>query len=64
MKLHLAILALACILMHKVASQQLNDMGDCACVCGLQSNGGVIGANGVAPVSDNCYKKFRILFLV
>jgi len=52
MKLRTLVLAV-CVLLHKVKSQQINNMGDCACVCGLQSNGGVIGPNGVAlaPVS-------------
>ena len=32
--------------------QQPTDMGDCACVCGLQSNGGVFTQNGLAPVKN------------
>ena len=50
---------LVVLLLHKVRSQQISDMGDCACVCGLQSNaGGVISPNGVSPVSifDNLFR--------
>lgn len=47
-KLFVALLVI--LLLLKVRSQSLTDMGDCACVCGLNSEGNIEG--GVATVRN------------
>ena len=52
MKLKALTVLTVILLLHKVRSQHVSDMGDCACVCGLQTGGGVISPSGVTPVCD------------